>query len=244
MRTRVRSKDAALIVAMGALVAALFVVSLAVGPVFLPPPTVIAALFGRADAAAGIIVTEIRLPRALLAVMIGGSLGLAGAALQGLLRNPLAAPELFGAPSAAGLAGVVAISFGAVDALSFALPAAAIKIASWLTWTIRKPVKPAAIESIFRGAFWLLRWVVLPLLLVPLASALANEGRPRWRMRRYYLVIPVLALLGLWLPLAIVNWKPSVGGFGMEAASFALRAAFAYALFLGSMLAMARAAGR
>jgi iron complex transport system permease protein len=121
-----RSKDAALIAAMVALVAALFLASLAIGPVFLPPPTVVAALFGRADAAAGIIVTEIRLPRALLAVMIGGSLGLAGAALQGLLRNPLAAPELFGAPSAAGLAGVAAISFGAVDALSFALPAAAI----------------------------------------------------------------------------------------------------------------------
>ena len=134
--------------------------------------------------------------------------------------------------------------YGLVARGAGALPAAAIKIASWLTWTIRKPVKPAAIESIFRGATWLLRWVVLPLLLVPLASALANEGRPRWRMRRYYLVIPVLALLGLWLPLLIVNWKPAVTGFGLEAASFTLRAAFAYVLFLGSMLAMARAAGR
>jgi iron complex transport system permease protein len=87
---------------------------------------VLAALAGRADQAAEIIVTEIRLPRAILAVVIGGALGLAGAALQGLLRNPLAAPELFGAPSAAGLAAVLAISFGLSDTLSFALPAAAL----------------------------------------------------------------------------------------------------------------------
>src|SRR3954447_5560609 len=126
MRTRVRSKDAALIAMMIALVAALFVASLAIGPVFLPAPTVVAALFGRADPAAVIIVTEIRLPRALLAVMIGASLGLAGAALQGLLRNPLAAPELFGAPSAAGLAAVLAISLGLSDTLSFVLPVAAL----------------------------------------------------------------------------------------------------------------------
>src|SRR5262245_27920766 len=126
MRFRARSKDAALIVALSALVLILFLASLAVGPVLLPPTTVGSALIGRADPAAAIIVTEIRLPRAILAVLIGASLGLAGATLQGLLRNPLAAPELFGAPAAAGLAGVVAISFGAVDALSFALPAAAI----------------------------------------------------------------------------------------------------------------------
>jgi iron complex transport system permease protein len=111
---------------MAAVVAALFVVSLAIGPVFLPPQTVIAALAGRADQAANIIVTEIRLPRAILAVVIGGALGLAGASLQGLLRNPLAAPELFGAPSAAGLAAVLAISLGLSDTLSFVLPVAAL----------------------------------------------------------------------------------------------------------------------
>jgi iron complex transport system permease protein len=107
-------------------VVVLFAGSLAVGPVLLPPATVIAGLLGHGGAAADIIVREIRLPRALLAVMIGGALGLSGAALQGLLRNPLAAPDLFGAPSAAAFGAVAAISFGVVDVLSFALPAAAI----------------------------------------------------------------------------------------------------------------------
>ena len=119
-------KDTVLIATLALVVAALFVGSLAVGPVGLPPGTVIAALFGQGSEAARIIVVEIRLPRAILALIIGGTLGLSGAALQGLLRNPLAAPSLFGAPAAAAFGAVAVISFGLVDALSFALPMAAI----------------------------------------------------------------------------------------------------------------------
>ncbi len=108
------------------LVGALFLVSLGVGPVWLDPQTVALALARQGTPAADIIVNEIRLPRALLALMIGGTLGLSGAALQGLLRNPLAAPSLFGAPAAAALGAVIVIAVGAVDALSYALPFAAI----------------------------------------------------------------------------------------------------------------------
>ena len=108
------------------LVAVLFAGSLAVGPVFLPPTTVARALLGLSDEAARIIVVEIRLPRALLALLIGGTLGLSGAALQGLLRNPLAAPSLFGAPAAAAFGAVTVISLGLFSALSYALPLAAI----------------------------------------------------------------------------------------------------------------------
>lgn len=67
------------------------------------------------------IVLEIRLPRAILALAIGGMLGLAGAAMQGLLRNPLAAPSLFGAPQAAAFAAVSTLSLGLNDALSWGL---------------------------------------------------------------------------------------------------------------------------
>lgn len=108
------------------LVAGLFVVSLGVGPVFLPPEDVFSALTGQAGETAQIIVVDIRLPRAILALLIGLMLGLAGAALQGLLRNPLAAPSLFGAPAAAAFGAVTVISFGLIDTLSFALPIAAI----------------------------------------------------------------------------------------------------------------------
>jgi iron complex transport system permease protein len=121
-----RQRDRRLVAALAALALALFLASLAIGPVLLPPATVVAALFGAGDEAARAIVAEIRLPRAILSVMIGASLGLSGAALQGLLRNPLAAPSLFGAPSAAAFGAVVVIAVGAVDTLSFALPLAAI----------------------------------------------------------------------------------------------------------------------
>ncbi len=96
-------RDLLLIAALVVLVAALFAGSLAVGPVVLSPADVVGGLFGRANEAANIIVREIRLPRAILSLMIGGTLGLSGAALQGLLRNPLAAPSLFGAPVGGGV---------------------------------------------------------------------------------------------------------------------------------------------
>jgi iron complex transport system permease protein len=121
-----RWRDGLLIAAMLAVVAALFAGSLAVGPVSIAPAAVMTALTGGGEPLTHIIVTEIRLPRAILALAIGASLGLAGAALQGLLRNPLASPSLFGAPAAAALGAVAVISLGLTDALSYALPAAAI----------------------------------------------------------------------------------------------------------------------
>jgi iron complex transport system permease protein len=104
----------------------LFILSLQFGPVSLPPGTVVAALFGSGDPVDILIVRELRLPRALLALLIGATLALSGAALQGLVRNPLAAPSVFGAPSAAAFGAVLAIGTGLADTLSYALPFAAM----------------------------------------------------------------------------------------------------------------------
>ena len=108
------------------LVVLLFLISLGIGPVRLSPFTVANALFGSGAEEHRIIVQEIRLPRAVLGFAIGAVLGLSGAALQGLLRNPLAAPSLFGAPQAAAFGAVAVIAFGLADVRSFALPVAAI----------------------------------------------------------------------------------------------------------------------
>jgi iron complex transport system permease protein len=112
--------------ALCGLVTLLFLISLGIGPVRLSPLTVANALFGGETAEHRIIVQEIRLPRAVLGFAIGAVLGLSGAALQGLLRNPLAAPSLFGAPQAAAFGAVAVIAFGLADVRSFALPVAAI----------------------------------------------------------------------------------------------------------------------
>lgn len=111
---------------LAALALALAIVSLGAGPVRIAPGGVVAALLGGSSEAQRVIVTEIRLPRTLLALAIGATLGLAGGALQGLLRNPLASPSLFGAPQAAAFGAVATISTGLVDSLSWGLPVAAI----------------------------------------------------------------------------------------------------------------------
>jgi iron complex transport system permease protein len=107
--------------ALALLVLALMVVSLVVGPAGLPVRTALEALF-MGDGPAAIIVREIRLPRTLLAVLIGATLGLSGAALQGLFRNPLAEPALFGAPQAAAATSSFAIAFGLFSATSLMIP--------------------------------------------------------------------------------------------------------------------------
>jgi iron complex transport system permease protein len=86
--------------------AAAMLVSLLAGKVWLP----VSAWFG--DDPRALIITQLRLPRTLLAVIVGAGLGMAGAAMQGYLRNPLADPGLFGVSAAAALGAVVSLYFG------------------------------------------------------------------------------------------------------------------------------------
>src|SRR3954469_11072331 len=114
-----------LVPALVAAIGLLALVSLGLGPARIPPWLALKALVSD-EGSATIIVRDLRLPRALLAILIGANLGLTGAALQGLLRNPLADSSVFGAPQAAALGAVLVLYFGLAGALSFALPLAAI----------------------------------------------------------------------------------------------------------------------
>ena len=115
--------------ALAVLAALLALGSLGTGPVRLSPLTVIDALFGGGSDVQQTIVWEIRLPRTILGLAIGAILGLSGAALQGLLRNPLASPSLFGAPQSAAFGAVLMIALGWADVRSYALPVAGIAMA-------------------------------------------------------------------------------------------------------------------
>jgi iron complex transport system permease protein len=99
--------------------------SLTVGPAHLAFSQVLSA-FGHGDPTIRSIVLELRLPRAILALLIGAILGVAGAALQALLQNPLAEPSLLGASNGAALGGVIALYFGFAGLSPLALPAMAI----------------------------------------------------------------------------------------------------------------------
>src|SRR5262249_14536810 len=91
-------------------VAAAAIVSLAVGPVGIAPSRVVAILLhavdpGAADAARdAVIVLDVRLPRTVLAILVGAATAVAGAVMQGLFRNPLADPGIVGVSSGAALA--------------------------------------------------------------------------------------------------------------------------------------------
>jgi iron complex transport system permease protein len=126
---RAAQRRAGVTAALVVLVVLLMLISLGIGPVRLSPLTVVEALFGGGSDVQQVIVQEIRLPRTILGVAIGAILGLSGAALQGLLRNPLASPSLFGAPQSAAFGAVLVIALGLADVRSYALPVAAIAMA-------------------------------------------------------------------------------------------------------------------
>ncbi len=115
-----------LFTALACAVALLFVLSLFIGPAGLALGESLRALFGLSEGPEGLIMQEIRLPRALLAVMIGVSLGMAGAAMQGYLRNPLAEPGLIGVSGSAALGAVLSIQTGLSALAPLALPFAAL----------------------------------------------------------------------------------------------------------------------
>lgn len=112
--------NAALVAAL--IVAAVF--SLIAGKVWLP-----AEAWSMADPR-WLIIAELRIPRTVLAMLIGAALGLSGAAMQGYLRNPLADPGLFGISSGAALGAVISLYFGFAASMlllpAFALAGAAI----------------------------------------------------------------------------------------------------------------------
>ncbi|MEM6746539.1 MAG: iron ABC transporter permease [Pseudomonadota bacterium] len=97
-----------------------------IGSTPLPATRVLAALFGGASEGDQLVVWAIRLPRALAAYLVGAALGLSGAALQGLLRNPLAEPGVLGVSASASLFATFALYYGLVAANPWALPLAAI----------------------------------------------------------------------------------------------------------------------
>lgn len=96
--------------------------SLLVGPAAIGLPQILHALFSGEFETSALIVWEVRLPRALLALTIGATLGLAGAALQGFLRNPLAEPGLIGVSATAAFGAVLTFYTGLAAMFSLALP--------------------------------------------------------------------------------------------------------------------------
>ena len=113
---------------LGLAVALLFAGSLLIGPAALGLGESLRALVagGAERGAVALVMQEVRLPRALLGLMTGAALGLAGAAMQGFLRNPLAEPGLIGTSASAALGAVIALQSGLAALHVLALPGMAL----------------------------------------------------------------------------------------------------------------------
>ena len=122
----------------------------------------------------------------------------------------------------------------------------AFRLASWLTLKLRTVVRPTTVARIFLGGFWIVRWVVLPVALLPMASGIAARGwrgfgEFTWRRGwRNWVEVPLLLVAGLLLPIVLLSWVPAVGGFTMEMVSFSLRILVAYLLFVGALWTLER----
>lgn len=171
-------------------------------------------------------------------------------------RDPYRAPYLAALsrlPALLIAAVVILLLYIAIAWLQDKLNGPAFTVASWLTLKLRKPVKPASAVRVVSVAFWLVRWIVLPVVLMPWVERIASTGfrglvppvarasRPAQvkLFRRTWLeraLTPALLILAIYVPLKLLAWRPLMSSFGIEMTSFVVRCVVAYLLFAGGLL--------
>ncbi len=212
---------------LGLAVLALSLAALMIGPYPLSPGEVLSALLGGGEEQAAVVVRNVRLPRVLAALLVGGALAAAGAAYQTLFRNPLVSPDILGVSAGAGLGAVLGIFLSlpvaAIQGFAFAGGLAAVALVGLVAGAIRHAdttlvlVLTGVVVGALAGALTSLLKVLadpydqLPAitfwLLGSLASVTAGDVLP---------VLP-LVLLGL-VPLVLLRWRINVLGLGDEEA--------------------------
>jgi len=125
-RRRRATRRRAVMAVLGALIVVCFAITLMVGQTFYPPADVIGVILGHDVAGATFTVGRLRLPRAVLAVLVGLCFGIGGVTFQTMLRNPLASPDIIGISSGASAAAafaIVTLSLGEAQVSAFAIVA-------------------------------------------------------------------------------------------------------------------------
>ena len=233
--------------------------SLLAGTVWLRPGDVAAAAISGSATLPGLILVDIRLPRVLLCVLVGGILGLSGAVLQGLLRNPLAEPGLLGVSSGASLGAVIAIYYGFAGASALATPLFAL-LGGLLTaslalalarggGTLALILAGAAVSSLAGAG------ISLALNLAPnpyaayeimtwLMGSLADRSWDQVRLAAPFILAGAVALMFTTRPLdALALGEAQAESLGIDVARTRLLALFGTALGVGAATAVAGAIG-
>lgn len=201
--------------------------ALMLGPYALTPAETLAALLGRGDSQAQIVVWNIRLPRVAAAILVGAALAAAGASYQALFRNPLVSPDILGVSSGAGLGAVAGIFLSlpvaAIQASAFVGGMAAVGVVTLVAALVRNTDRTltlvligVVIGALAGAATSLLKVMADPYdqlpaitfwLLGSLAAITTEDIRP---------ALP-LVLLGL-VPLVLLRWRINVLSLGDEEA--------------------------
>ena len=163
-------------------------VSISVGASGLGPADLWHTLTGDADASTRTILLRLRLPRAVLAALVGGALGLSGCTFQALLRNPLAEPYVLGVSGGAAVGAVVVFVTGIAATLSWTLPLGAFLGAvgaMTLVLAIARRASPGGMDTrvlilsgVISGAFF----NAIILLLLSLADLQSFRSAIFWMM--------------------------------------------------------------
>jgi hypothetical protein len=122
----------------------------------------------------------------------------------------------------------------------------AFTIGSFGTMKLRRPVEPNNVLQAFHFFIWLLRWFVVPVMTLPLASEIANRGWPgfnlvafkRSRNVLFWIQAGLLTVAAVHLPLHLFLWVPKMSSFSMEVISVMARLGLAYLLFTAGLLAL------
>jgi iron complex transport system permease protein len=203
-----RSAAAGLLLASAALALALAVL---VGSSPLSPATVVEALLGGGTTEQRTIVLGLRLPRAVLALLVGGGLATAGATFQALLRNPLAEPYILGISggAAAGAVSVLALGLGAGAAWSLPLASfAGALIAIGLVFRVA-----AAADRTLDVRVLLLAGVVVGAFFIAFVAFVLSVAGAVEAQRAMFWMMGSLAGTSSWMPVLVVGayTLPSAG---------------------------------
>ena len=228
--------------------------SVLLGAADIAPGTVWQAVFQFDGSTEHLIIRTVRLPRAVLAVVVGAALAVAGAITQGLTRNPLAAPDILGINVGAALAMVLAVflrgSGGSYVGFAFGGAAIAAIAVYWLGSLGRSGLTPLKLVIAGAALSYLLSSLTTGILILSqrtldeirfwLAGSLAGQDLATMLPVLPYIAVGLVASLTLGRQLTLMSLGDDVAqGLGLQTAWVKVGAAIAVVLLAGSAVALA-----
>lgn len=228
--------------------------SISLGAAGIAPETVWQAIFQFDGSTEHLIIRTVRLPRSILAVVVGAALAVAGAITQGLTRNPLAAPDILGINVGAALAMVLAVFLGGSGSgyLGFAFAGAAIAAVTvyWLGSLGRSGLTPLKLVIAGAALSYLLGALTTGILILSqrtldeirfwLAGSLAGQDMASMLPVLPYIAVGLGASLALGRQLTLMTLGEDVAqGLGLQTAWVKVGGAIAVVLLAGSSVALA-----